>query len=174
MNWLNSLSYTNPKLAARMLHTALILTIFGGMVSMSDSASPTKRLKTNLPNTRVLSVSTSKPATPTISPIALPLQNTSLSGSTDDPKALARSMSARKFGDQYWPDLHNLWIKESGWNPNARNGSSGACGIPQALPCSKIGDHTTLGQITWGLDYIAGRYGNPRRAWQHWQTHHWY
>ncbi len=93
---------------------------------------------------------------------------------TGNVQGIAQSMSAARFGAQHWPALYAMWQRESGWNPAARNRSSGACGIPQALPCSKIGDMTPAGQITWGLGYIASRYGNPTNAWHFWQIHHWY
>jgi len=76
--------------------------------------------------------------------------------------------------------LVNLWTRESNWNPNAHNSSSGAHGIPQALPASKMAtfgdDYYTNGytQIDWGLSYIAGRYGNPSNAWAHFLSHNWY
>ena len=76
--------------------------------------------------------------------------------------------------------LVKLWNRESGWNPNAHNKSSGAHGIPQSLPASKMRsegiDYYTNGytQIRWGLKYIKGRYGSPSNAWQHSQKHHWY
>jgi len=71
-----------------------------------------------------------------------------------------------------------LWDRESGWNPNAKNKSSGACGIPQALPCSKIkkqqGSNDWQAQIRWGLNYIMYRYKNPCQAWNHFKNKHWY
>lgn len=76
--------------------------------------------------------------------------------------------------------LISLWNRESGWNPNAHNGGSGAHGIPQALPASKMAaygsDYYTNGktQIRWGLNYIAGRYGSPSGAWAHFRSHNWY
>ena len=76
--------------------------------------------------------------------------------------------------------LVNLWNRESGWNPNSHNSKSGAHGIPQALPGNKMAsegsDWRTNGQtqIRWGLKYIAGRYGNPSNAWQHFLKKHWY
>lgn len=91
-----------------------------------------------------------------------------------DPVAIGRSMNANRFGDQHWNALYQLWMHESGWNPNARNPSSGACGIPQALPCSKIRDMSISGQVSWGLSYIAERYGNPSNAWAHFQRNNWY
>ncbi|TAK89521.1 hypothetical protein EPO04_00175 [Patescibacteria group bacterium] len=88
--------------------------------------------------------------------------------------ALGRSLNAVQFGDEHWPALQALWTRESNWNPAARNRSSGACGIPQALPCSKIKDMSPQGQIEWGLNYIQQRYGTPTKAWQFWLAHHWY
>ena len=76
--------------------------------------------------------------------------------------------------------LVNLWERESGWNPNSHNGSSGAHGIPQSLPASKMAsegaDYYTNGytQIRWGLKYIQGRYGSPANAWSHFQSKNWY
>ena len=76
--------------------------------------------------------------------------------------------------------LVKLWNRESGWNPNAHNNSSGAHGIPQSLPASKMAsegnDYYTNGytQIRWGLKYIQGRYGSPSAAWEHSQRKGWY
>ena len=73
-----------------------------------------------------------------------------------------------------------LWNRESSWNPNAINKKSGACGIPQSLPCSKMSsagaDYRTnyQTQVRWGLNYIKARYGSPANAWGHSQKHHWY
>ena len=74
--------------------------------------------------------------------------------------------------------LINLWNRESGWNPNSYNKSSGACGIPQALPCSKIkkveGSNDWKAQIRWGVKYINARYKTPCGAWNHFTKKHWY
>jgi hypothetical protein len=80
---------------------------------------------------------------------------------------------------QFWY-LNKLWMHESSWNTRADNPYSGAYGIPQALPGSKMAsagprwwsDPTT--QIRWGLRYIRGRYGNPRKAWSHECAYGWY
>lgn len=77
-------------------------------------------------------------------------------------------------------NLIKLWEKESGWNPNAHNKSSGAHGIPQSLPASKMssqGDDYYINgytQIRWGLNYILNRYNTPTNAWQHFQAKNWY
>lgn len=73
-----------------------------------------------------------------------------------------------------------LWAKESGWNHYAMNKSSGAYGIPQALPGNKMAsageDWATnpATQISWGLGYIEARYGTPCAAWSHSQQKNWY
>lgn len=82
-------------------------------------------------------------------------------------------------GDQF-SCLVSLWNKESGWNYQAYNASSGATGIPQALPGSKMASagadwQTNAGtQVKWGLGYIAAAYGSPCSAWSHSQSTGWY
>ncbi|WP_405556074.1 transglycosylase SLT domain-containing protein [Streptomyces sp. NBC_01171] len=69
---------------------------------------------------------------------------------------------------------------ESGWNVSAQNSSSGAYGLVQALPASKMSsagsDWKTnpATQIKWGLDYMNSRYGSPVQAWNFWQANGWY
>ena len=76
--------------------------------------------------------------------------------------------------------LVKLWNEESGWDVNCYNSYSGATGIPQALPGSKMAsegsDWATNGQtqIRWGLKYIQGRYGTPSSAWNHFLNKNWY
>jgi hypothetical protein len=95
------------------------------------------------------------------------------------PREIARAMLA----DRGWSDqfgcLDSLWSKESGWNVYAAN-RSGAYGIPQALPGSKMAsagsDWRTnpATQIRWGMGYIASSYGSPCAAWRHSQSYNWY
>jgi hypothetical protein len=88
-------------------------------------------------------------------------------------------LDARGWSDQ-WGCLESLWMKESGWNERAMNTSSGAYGIPQSLPGTKMasagGDWQTNAatQIEWGLGYIKARYGTPCGAWGHSQAKGWY
>ncbi|WP_441294445.1 transglycosylase SLT domain-containing protein [Curtobacterium sp. YR515] len=102
---------------------------------------------------------------------------------TPDPgsaQAIAQEMvAARGWGTDQYNCLVSLWNKESGWRVNAYN-PSGAYGIPQALPGSKM---ATAGadwqtnpatQITWGLNYISGVYGTPCGAWGHSVANNWY
>lgn len=97
-------------------------------------------------------------------------------------KATARDMAASRYGwgEGEFSCLSSLWQKESGWNYQAYNASSGATGIPQALPGSKMAtagaDWRTNAatQIAWGLDYIQRAYGSPCSAWGHSQAVNWY
>jgi hypothetical protein len=93
-----------------------------------------------------------------------------------------------QFGQYGWsisaqyPCLLNLWNGESNWKIYATNPTSGAYGIPQALPPTKMAtfgsDWQTNGltQIKWGLSYISGRYSTPCTAYNDWlsRSPHWY
>jgi hypothetical protein len=76
--------------------------------------------------------------------------------------------------------LEPLWDRESGWNERAGNQSSGAYGIPQALPGNKMAkfgsgwETDPVIQIKWGLDYIKNRYVTPCGAWSAFQSQGWY
>ena len=110
-------------------------------------------------------------------PVADPGAGTDPAGAKD----VASSMLAGYgWDDSQFSCLENLWNRESGWNYQAENASSGAYGIPQALPGSKMSavaeDWATnpTTQITWGLGYISGRYGSPCSAWAHSESVGWY
>ncbi|MER6539890.1 aggregation-promoting factor C-terminal-like domain-containing protein [Streptomyces sp. 900105755] len=100
--------------------------------------------------------------------------------------ATTSASSAQTIAHKMIPDAaqFNAFSKivshESGWNPSATNSSSGAYGLVQALPGSKM---ATAGsdwktnpatQIKWGLDYMNSRYGSPTAAWSFWQANGWY
>ncbi len=91
-----------------------------------------------------------------------------------------RMMLEFGFAAEQWGYLDALWQRESGWNHLAENPSSGAYGIPQSLPGEKMAvigpDWRTNPetQISWGLAYIAARYGTPQKAWAHSERHRWY
>lgn len=123
-------------------------------------------------------------------PVALPASTGGAAGRSapaagnPDPgsaKSIAYGMvQARGWGESQYNCLVSLWQKESGWNTFAANKSSGAYGIPQALPGSKMGsaggDWATnpATQITWGLGYITARYGDPCGAYGASQSKGWY
>ena len=97
------------------------------------------------------------------------------------PQSIAKSMLA-SFGwsSSQFSCLEPLWAHESGWNPTATNPSTGAYGIPQAEPGSKMAsagpdwksDPAT--QIKWGLGYIKDTYGSPCGAESHEHADGWY
>ena len=96
-------------------------------------------------------------------------------------QAIAKEMVlARGWNEKQFQCLHSLWQRESGWRVTAGNRYSGAYGIPQALPGSKMAsagaDWRTnpATQIKWGLGYIKGRYGTPCNAWSHFLNTNWY
>lgn len=101
--------------------------------------------------------------------------------SAGDPRDIARALMPQfGFSADQFGCLDSLWTRESGWNPAAENPSSGAFGIPQSLPGSKMAsagaDWATnpATQIEWGLGYIRDRYGSPCGAWGHSESYGWY
>lgn len=103
-------------------------------------------------------------------------------GTKAEYQAYAKDLCINTYG---WTEndfncLVKLWERESNWNPNAHNSSSGAHGICQALPASKMAsegsDYMTnyKTQVKWGLKYIKNRYGTPANAWAHSQQKGWY
>ncbi len=93
-----------------------------------------------------------------------------------DPKDIAFKRVCETWGEDQWAAFDKLITKESGWNINAVNKSSGACGLGQALPCSKLGDArgNPSAEIDWIITYINNRYGNPVSAWNFHLNHNWY
>lgn len=98
--------------------------------------------------------------------------------------ALARKMMPSWGSGVAWTDWNNVAMRESGWSQFAQNSSSGAYGIPQALPYTKMpraawpasagGSSDPGSQISWMVGYIKGRYGNPQGAWAHELSNGWY
>ena len=98
-------------------------------------------------------------------------------------EALAKSMMPSWSSGSEWANWQALWTQESGWNQFAQNPSSGAYGIPQALPFTKMpvaawpppaGSSNPRAQIGWGIQYIQGRYGDPIGAEAHERAYNWY
>ncbi|RNL72565.1 transglycosylase SLT domain-containing protein [Streptomyces sp. I6] len=102
--------------------------------------------------------------------------STQSSYSISEVQAIARQMVP---GDQF-QCFSNIVDHESSWNYRAQNPSSGAYGLVQALPGSKMAsagaDWQTnpATQIKWGLNYMNDRYGSPCGAWSFWQANRWY
>ena len=99
-----------------------------------------------------------------------------------DPKEIARQILKNKYGygSGQFDCFNNIIMRESKWDINATNPSSGAYGIPQALPGSKMAtiasDWRTnpATQIIWGIEYMKDRYGSPCSAWGFKSSHGWY
>jgi hypothetical protein len=95
---------------------------------------------------------------------------------------LAQQMLAARGWASQWGPFAKLVAGESGWNVHARNASSGAYGLPQSLPGSKMASagpdwrDNAATQLRWMLDYIAGRYHDPANAYATWlgRKPHWY
>jgi uncharacterized protein YabE (DUF348 family) len=161
----NSVITTKGKAGVRT--TTYQLQVVGGVVT---GRTPIASVVTVAPVTQVTKVGTAELPDPTVVAVE-----------PGTAQALGKEMAAaRGWGDDQFACLLSLWNQESGWRVNAANKSSGAYGIPQALPGSKM---ATVGadwqtnpatQITWGLNYIGGRYGNPCGAWAHHESIGWY
>ncbi|MFZ1250052.1 MAG: ubiquitin-like domain-containing protein [Candidatus Microsaccharimonas sp.] len=84
-------------------------------------------------------------------------------------------LAASNIPQEFWGYADFMVQKESGWNPNAVNKSSGACGLAQALPCSKLGTNWSnpVVALNWMNQYV-GRYGGWEGAYNFWQKNHWY
>ena len=115
------------------------------------------------------------PARPSASPQAQP------AAGPRSPQQIAEAMLA-SFGwsSGQFSCLDPLWAHESGWSVTAYNAGSGAYGIPQALPGSRMASAgpdwqtNAATQIRWGLEYIKGTYGSPCAAWDHEEATGWY
>ncbi|MEV0268874.1 lytic transglycosylase domain-containing protein [Hamadaea sp. NPDC050747] len=138
--------------------------------SLSPSTSPTPAAKPSPTRTATRTATPKKTAT-------IPAACTAYSGN----KLIAcKLLPAYGFAYSQMTPLVKLWNRESGWDETAENSSSGAYGIPQALPGNKM---ATAGsdwrtnpatQIKWGLGYIKSVYGSPSAAWAHSQSTGWY
>lgn len=92
----------------------------------------------------------------------------------------AKLFARRVLGARQFACLNNIAIRESGWDPFDLNRQSGAYGIPQALPGSKMASagrdwrYNPTTQVRWMISYVRARYGSACRAWAFWQRHSWY
>lgn len=112
-------------------------------------------------------------------------QQTTAQPATSAPSGSPQQIAEQMLSQFGWSSsqfscLQPLWERESGWSLTAENPTSGAYGIPQALPAAQMSsagadwqtDAAT--QIRWGLTYIQGRYGSPCGAWAHEESDGWY
>lgn len=145
--------------------------------SVSASPSPTASASPVAPVPA--QATTPAPATTTAKPVA-PAVPAGCSSYTGNRRIGCSLLPTFGFSTAEMPALEKLWTHESNWNQYARNPSSGAYGIPQALPGTKMAtagsdwETNPATQIKWGLSYIKSRYGTPTRAWSFWQANNWY
>jgi hypothetical protein len=118
----------------------------------------------------------------TMALLSLAIRQVELAREPRGAKLVAKALIAEKYqwGEGQYACLNKLWTKESHWNYKARNKVSGAHGIPQALPATKMEivgtDWRTnpVTQISWGLKYINERYDTPCKAWGKFKRSRWY
>lgn len=160
--------------AAGVAPAAVSASSLAGAVTAAGAAAVVATSGTTTPAPRTTPASRSTPRT-AIAPHRV--------GTKAYSKWYAKKLSEKRHGwktQRQFQCLVNLWSRESGWRHKAHNSSSGAHGIPQALPGSKMASAgpnwrtNPRTQIKWGLKYIKGRYGSPCGAWSHWLSRHWY
>ena len=159
-HWNTARAQAARKLAARKL-------------AAKEAATAQATQNTATQNTATQNTGTAQP-TPSATASAAPVA----SGS---PQQIAQAMLG-SFGwsSSQFSCLDPLWAHESGWSVTAYNAGSGAYGIPQALPGSRMASAgpdwqtNAATQIRWGLEYIKGTYGSPCAAWDHEQATGWY
>lgn len=85
-------------------------------------------------------------------------------------------MTAAGIAESDWGYVDYVVSRESGWNPNATNPSSGACGLVQAYPCSKVpgGGYDPVANLQWANGYAVGRYGSWAGAYAFWVSNNWW
>jgi hypothetical protein len=118
----------------------------------------------------------------TMALLSIAIRQVELAREPHGAKLVAKAIIAEKYqwGEAQYACLNKLWTKESHWNYKARNKVSGAHGIAQALPATKMEivgtDWRTnpVTQITWGLKYINERYESPCKAWSKFKRSRWY
>jgi hypothetical protein len=102
-------------------------------------------------------------------------------GGSNKPKANLTAlktqwMTAAGIPEGEWAYVDYIVFRESSWNPNAVNRSSGACGLAQANPCSKVpgNPYNPVDSLKWQYNYVKTRYGGYRQAYEFWLKKHWY
>lgn len=114
--------------------------------------------------------------------VSVAARQVELARQAEGAKTIAQELIAAKYtwSPKQFACLDQLWTKESNWNYKARNRVSGAHGIPQALPATKMEivgtDWRTnpVTQMSWGLKYIKERYNTPCAAWSKFKRSNWY
>lgn len=115
--------------------------------------------------------------TPTPTPTPPPEEETSTAGLFYSGGGTQTEwLTAAGIAPSDWGYVEYIVHKESSWNPNATNASSGACGLVQALPCSKVpgNGYNPIDNLRWANGYATGRYGSWAGAYDFWISNHWW
>jgi hypothetical protein len=151
------------------------------------SVSPTELMEVQLHAPALATIVVRIPSKPVIQPevtvpVAVPVKQAMATvakvqppvAHAGDMREYAEKLVAATFGPEQFAAFDRIIFLESSWNPNAVNQASGACGLAQALPCSKYTDNSPQGQIKWAVEYIKERYVTPARALGFHNVHGWY
>jgi len=179
----------SPKLVAALAATAVAsaTAVAGPLAGLGPAGAPTAaaHISTQVaPARAVTPLGNQRLAVATHSPAHVPVPVTLTAAALTQRQSAIRTgqkmLGRFGWGKRQWNPLYKLWNRESSWNKYAHNPYSGAYGIPQAVPGSKMasaGNHwrtNATTQIRWGMRYIKSRYGYPRRAWYHELDYGWY
>lgn len=148
--------------------------------SSSKPPVPTSTSTSTPTPTRTATPTPTKAPTTTTTPPPTSSSSGSVSMGYDATPAQAKAIAEEVVPASQFLCFSNIIERESSWNIHATNPSSGAYGLPQALPGYKMASmgsdwkNSALIQIKWALSYMTGRYGSPCAAWAFWQAHDWY
>ena len=174
------LSISEPAYATSNLQISVTIPMAGASLEASIPAPLEEQIDPNPSLLELDSVKTVDASSMAL--ISVAARKVELARQADGAREVAKEIIAAKYqwSEKQFTCLDQLWIKESHWNYKARNKVTGAHGIPQALPATKmeiIGtDWRTnpVTQITWGLKYIEERYETPCKAWSKFKRSRWY
>ena len=174
------LSISEPAYATSNLQISVTLPMAGASLEANIPATLEEQIDPNPSLLELDSVKTVDASSMAL--ISVAARKVESARQADGAREVAKEIIAAKYqwSEKQFTCLDQLWIKESHWNYKARNKVTGAHGIPQALPATKmeiIGtDWRTnpVTQITWGLKYIEERYETPCKAWSKFKRSRWY
>ena len=154
--------------------------LWGGIKGYSPLKAFQNLVQGNNPNTGQSSAALANPITANVTSGGINVSNPTTNSASAN-QALAKQLAINMgYSDwttgQQWSDWVALWNQESGWNIDAANPTSSARGIAQNINgySSDYLEGNAVSQITWGINYIAGRYGNPSAAEAHERANNWY
>ena len=165
--------------ASQSLQSDQIRDPAAGLAADGQAAQPPAARK--VPPARAITAAAQPASQPAAHSISGAQPTQAATAAPGSPQQIAEAMLA-SFGwsSSQFSCLDPLWAHESGWSVTAYNPGSGAYGIPQAVPGSKMASAgpdwqtNAATQIRWGLEYIKGTYGSPCAAWAHEQATGWY